>query len=615
MKRTLKIVILAVLAISCFLCAVGCGSVQIPEKQNKYSFVTPDCFVNLYEEYQVKITPTDYEQVKWTSGDTNVATVDQNGKISAKSIGKTKIIAEVGGEVISANLNVVYGGNSPSVYLSDDVYSVALNGKLKISPKILYKGVLYEDGEFSMEVLDNDICTIENGEIKGVSYGKTQLFVYGKWRGASKLELIKVVDVLVQKDSNLVLDKTQTTIYTEQISYKEQSFTNQGQFGANLFVEGQKVTDKTIEWKVSDQSLISIDQDGKITANTDGKEGTAYVWAEVKTDDVFVESDRAEVNVIYPVIDKTLDVELLFDLSVGTGSVDCNDVFGSDVNIDKVIDVKFAKNNMYNGGVVNLTAKTEGERQWIIGSKTYGVKVSAICATKIIRTADDLHVFDEKAQSQVYGYYILDGNVDATDFKPTAHTWSTYADVGFAGTLNGRNYTIDNLNCGTNGLFGALSESSTVKDIAFTNVNLNEKIAFAGTSYGKIENVFIHVKSSGIKTEYDQDDNPIVKKFATVITHVRGGTISNLMVVVDEKASDVHESGIFSATVGGSFKNIYGICNYSRISGDALNNVTVYEKHLNTNNYGETFPVEWTTIDGLPCPQSAKSIIENSLNK
>lgn len=615
MKRTFKIVILAVLAILCFSCAVGCVNATVPEVENKYSFVTTDCIVNLYEEYQVKITPVDYEQVKWTVGDTNIATVDQNGKVSAKSIGKTKIIAEVGGEVISANLSVVYGGNSPSVYLSDDAYAVAIGGKVKVFPKILYKGTLYEDGEFTMEIADQEICTIENGEITGVSYGKTQLYVYGEWRGASKLELVNVVDVLVQKDSNLILDKTETTIYTENISYKEQSFSNQSKFSATLFVEGQKTTDKTIEWKVSDQSLINVDQDGKITANTDGKEGTAYVWAEVKDNDVFVESDRAEVNVIYPVIDKTLDVELLFDLSVGTGSVDCNDVFGSDVNIEEVFDAKFTKNNMYSDGVVNLTAKTEGERQWIIGSKTYGVKVSAICATKIIRTADDLHVFDEKAQSQVHGYYILDGNVDATGFKPTSHTWSTYADIGFAGTLNGRNYTIDNLNCGGNGLFGALSGSSTIKNIAFTNVNLNKNVVFAGTSYGKIENVLLHVKSSGINTEYDQDDNPIVKQFATVITHVRGGTISNLMVVVDEEAGAIHESGVFSATVGGSFKDIYGICDYSRISGEALNGVTVYEKHVSTNDYGKTFPSEWTTVNGLPCPQSAKSIIENSLNK
>jgi hypothetical protein len=165
MKRTFKIVILAVLAILCFSCAVGCVSATVPEVENKYSFVTSDCIVNLYEEYQVKITPADYEQVKWTVGDTNIATVDQNGKVSAKSIGKTKIIAEVGGEVISTNLSVVYGGNSPSVYLSDDAYAVTIGGKVKVFPKILYKGTLYEDGEFTMEIADQEICTIENGEI------------------------------------------------------------------------------------------------------------------------------------------------------------------------------------------------------------------------------------------------------------------------------------------------------------------------------------------------------------------------------------------------------------------------------------------------------------------
>ena len=112
-------------------------------------------------------------------------------------------------------------------------------------------------------------------------------------------------------------------------------------------------------------------------------------------------------------------------------------------------------------------------------NNTYSATV--VKATKILRDYQDLAVFDiDEEEEKVYGYYVLDRDIDATGWSGNTHAQLTTANnepanpvnldekictrTGFFGTLDGFGYTIE-MNMSGYGLFGNLF--GTVQNTSF----------------------------------------------------------------------------------------------------------------------------------------------------
>lgn len=109
-------------------------------------------------------------------------------------------------------------------------------------------------------------------------------------------------------------------------------------------------------------------------------------------------------------------------------------------------------------------------------------KFNCLTVTKAIESAEDLDYLRRDYTVSSYnnsgcydgkltGTFVLLNDVDCTGvtFKNTGRYWENSR--GFAGTLDGRGYTISNLSIGENGLFGALTYA-TIKNVNFTGVRL-----------------------------------------------------------------------------------------------------------------------------------------------
>lgn len=116
----------------------------------------------------------------------------------------------------------------------------------------------------------------------------------------------------------------------------------------------------------------------------------------------------------------------------------------------------------------------------VTASKLY--KFNCTSVTKVIENAQDLHYLrrDYTVSSygnegcydgKILGTYVLINDIDCTGLtlKNSGKYWENSR--GFAGTLDGRGYTISNLTVGENGFFGALAYA-TIKDVNFTGVRL-----------------------------------------------------------------------------------------------------------------------------------------------
>ena len=193
-----------------------------------------------------------------------------------------------------------------------------------------------------------------------------------------------------------------------------------------------------------------------------------------------------EVDVAIDKYTQSAQVSVALDLSADGGmKLDATKVFGEAKTITSVIN---GTEEVYVNGEVNIT--TPGV--YIVSvSASDGSSILAELhvASKVIRTAADFSAV-KYTGTNIEGYYVLDGDINAsgTTISGASYAWSQNS--GFKGTFDGRGYTVRNLTVGPYGIFGTLG-SATVKNVNFENAILQANSSLlAWTMYkSTIENV------------------------------------------------------------------------------------------------------------------------------
>ena len=110
--------------------------------------------------------------VTWSSSDTGIATVDQNGTVQAVKQGSATILAQAGDKQATCNVTVI-----------KSVTSIALDkGSLNLlvgETSTLTAVVLPEDATdktVTWYTYDSSVATVENGVVKGEGIGETRVF-------------------------------------------------------------------------------------------------------------------------------------------------------------------------------------------------------------------------------------------------------------------------------------------------------------------------------------------------------------------------------------------------------------------------------------------------------
>lgn len=203
------------------------------------------------------VNPADatHKKVSWTSSDTNVATIDSEGKVSAIASGSATITAQVDNIKATCDVSVTV-----------PIESITLNK----SELTLYKGesetlvatIVPTDAtenNITWGTLNSHIAAVDsNGKVTAIGGGKTTITA----KAGSKVTSC-IVTVIAPVES-ITLNRTNITLGEgESVTLK-------------ATVIPKDATDDTVTWYSSDESIATVDQNGTVNAI---KQGAATIVA------------------------------------------------------------------------------------------------------------------------------------------------------------------------------------------------------------------------------------------------------------------------------------------------------------------------------------------------
>ena len=199
----------------------------------------------IYTGSQLAITAYDVSNVTWTSSNTNVATVDANGIVSAKAAGSATITAKSGSKSGTCKVNVKNGN---LVNISKSSQTAYLGNSFTLTSTTA--GVQW----FSN---NTNIATVSNGVVKAVGKGYVTITAYTSNGGSTCL-----VHVTDPPDPSKVvkLSNTNNTIYV----------------GTQLAITAYNVT--SVTWSSSNTNVATVDYRGVVTAKAAGCYDLRQVW-------------------------------------------------------------------------------------------------------------------------------------------------------------------------------------------------------------------------------------------------------------------------------------------------------------------------------------------------
>ncbi len=581
--KKLSMILLAITLLVCSVFAIACNK-KLPPKAP--GIVPTDATLNhdnLYlevgEEFQLTVNDAD-GSVFWSSGNTNVVTVDQSGKVKAVEKGNTSVTATIGESTLSCDVLVIGSENIPTLTFSGiEEVSLLLNDSFTLEPKVFFDGKYY-DAEYNFSVYDQHIASItEEGVITALAYGETEVEVKATWKGYSNdLLLTETIPVKVNKDIYIKTTLERTELYTEEFTAYGVNYYDKAGFTSDIKVEGVEYTGQ-INY-VSSNVQVAIVENGEVKAVS---AGISEVYIEFMIDGDKYTSNPLKVTVKKPF--ETTGKKFLLSRE------EENVVF--DGVVEDVI-----KTRMISGSNVLEIAEFTNQDDTLAFSGEYVERVKSSSATMVLETptkeyyydltladvmiedCDDFALFVRDVAKYTgkcvglandldfagYDYTAIKGDLDYTDrYVPTklasaSAGLTTPFNAIFSCVLDGGGHVIKNLDI--NGYLFHTAQKATVQNIGFVNANYTTAEAMlicqlkTDSGETKFENVYFHSVGGG--TEYDLALTQIVYAGSSF-------TLNNS--VIDRTHTHTQRLSLFG-NVGGSIEinNSYSIGNSVKVT-------------------------------------------------
>lgn len=535
------------------------------------------------------------EKIVYTSSDESVATVDENGVVTAKDkIGEVTITAKVADVSDTCVVKVEKSPYNPVIAIDQQNYTIEKGetleftvatewNNMELDGEHVYAATLAEDSQNAQATLsvEGNLIKVVGNEIESVNlvisttvrglYTSTAVTVNVV---APKLKILSTSEHFQPDVSGVYIANISTT------DLVASNFANSVPVAFAAVKGGQIVENATIDWTIEGDAAaleggnLIGQQAGLVTL-------TGTVESEGETASV-----QALCNVIQPEL--RLDEKTVIDLQEDNLRLTLeSELLGTLVNAEydgKVVSSRARGNTIlftakeHEEGVASLydyanTSSKLGKQELVLNTTLIRYTMDIEMYTMVIDTADELDAmrlvantnrtewsdrFQEYRNAQEFdGYFILGGNISynrtITSMTDTGSVWSVQGretdDRGFKGVFDGRGYNIDGVTVGKNpsgdvkqsgGIFGYLATGGIVKNVSFTNATLLANNGFiCSRGNGTIENVSIHYKKLGGDKETQGLNSNTVRVMGSFFSYAAGikATVKNCLV--DASAADI----------------------------------------------------------------------------
>lgn len=209
------------------------------------------------------------KKVSWVSSNSQIATVDRNGKVKALKVGNTIITAiSTDGSNVSAKCKIKVVQRVTKVKLNKSVVNLSKKGKTAKLKATVYPNNAY-DKSINWTSNNKKVATVDkNGKIKATTNkGVTYIIAKTKDGSNKSAKLLVVVGPKVQK---ITLNKSSVTVNrsTKNITYQ-----------LKKSIKNKNATYKAVDWYTSNKNIATVDSNGKVTVR---KKGTVTITAKAK---------------------------------------------------------------------------------------------------------------------------------------------------------------------------------------------------------------------------------------------------------------------------------------------------------------------------------------------
>ena len=457
-------------------------------------------------------------------------------------------------EKVEENVNII-----PQISfqkIEDGLQQIRKDECLDLSTKVFFNGNYYTDTIQVYEVEDQELGSVINGKFvpSGQKTGYTDITVKTSWRMFEEVTQTLTVQVISAVDFTLNENLSEITLYTLP-EFEGKNYATSLNLNLNVMVDGIPYSsDVGIEIENNDSKVVELNGNTLNSLHY----GEAKLIASITDEDGVQHTKSYEITVVRPTAVSGLET---IDFYGNIGTLPLAEIFGEEVEIIEAVsnfttDDLTVEYNRIKGFDLRDNQLTERRITVYTADRGYTIKVIPYAA--LIRNATDLSVlslnYDKQNPSDcnLYGHYVLANNIDASGYAHAhggdATGLKTGADYGFKGVFDGRGYTIDGIALSYGGLFLSIGVNAIIKNVAFTNVNFNDRsstiknFVLAYNIYGEEANG-VNFENLYIKVDTLTTPNVVWKGLTSAAVVAYDCRFATFNGVIIEYGEDISEKG------------------------------------------------------------------------
>ena len=228
-------------------------------------------YSNQYLQLKAIVSPTNAtnKNVTWSSNNTKIVTVDNDGKVKALKVGNAIITAtSTDGSNVSAQCKIKVVQRVTKIKLNKSIINLSKKGKTAKLKATVYPNNAY-DKSVNWTSNNKKVATVDkNGKIKAIiNKGITYINAIAKDGSNKRARVLVIVGPKVQK---ITLNKSSVTLNRG---------ANNRTFQLKKSIKNKNATYKAVAWNTSNKNIATVNSNGKVTIK---HRGTVTITAKTK---------------------------------------------------------------------------------------------------------------------------------------------------------------------------------------------------------------------------------------------------------------------------------------------------------------------------------------------